>query len=94
MALSLSLTGLLPAFKNCLFSAEQVTRGKPAPDLFLYAADYFSVDPAHCLVIEDSLIGCEAAKAAGMQLLAFKIEASAPYPDVITDLGALQHILG
>jgi len=94
MALSLGLTGLLPAFKNCLFSAEQVTRGKPAPDLFLYAADYFSVDPAHCLVIEDSLIGCEAAKAAGMQLLAFKIEASALYPDVITDLGALQHILG
>ena len=94
MILSLGLSGLLPAFKNRLFSAEQVTRGKPAPDLFLFAADYFAVKPAHCLVIEDSLTGCEAAKAAGMQLLAFKTETSASFPDVITDLRALQDILG
>lgn len=93
MTLSLGLTGLLPEFKNRMFSAEQVLRGKPAPDLFLFAADYFAVNPAHCLVIEDSLTGCEAAKAAGMQLLAFKTEASVPFPDVITDLGALLDIL-
>jgi len=58
--LFLGLTGLLPLFENNLFSATQVANGKPAPDLFLLAADHFAVKPEHCLVIEDSLTGCRA----------------------------------
>ncbi len=93
MLLSLGLTGLLPLFKNNLFSATQVANGKPAPDLFLLAADHFAVKPEHCLVIEDSLTGCRAAQAAGMQLLVYNRSASATYPDVICDLQALLGIL-
>ena len=45
--LFLGLTGLLPLFENNLFSATQVANGKPAPDLFLLAADHFAVKPEH-----------------------------------------------
>jgi len=94
MTLTLTLTGLLAAFENRRFSAEQVSRGKPAPDLFLLVANHYGVTPAQCLVIEDSPTGCEAAEAAGMQLLAYKAEASLRFPDVITDLRGLLNILG
>ena len=93
MLLSLGLTGLLPLFENNLFSATQVANGKPAPDLFLLAADHFAVKPEHCLVIEDSLTGCRAAQAAGMQLLVYNRSTSATYPDVICDLQSLLGIL-
>jgi beta-phosphoglucomutase-like phosphatase (HAD superfamily) len=53
-----------------------VTRGKPAPDLFLHAARTLGVDPARCAVIEDSPAGVEAANAAGM--LAFGYAAVTP----------------
>lgn len=69
--LSLEVTGLLPRFDPHLFSATMVAKGKPAPDLFLYAAGEMSVPPAACLVIEDSAAGIEAAKAAGMTVFAF-----------------------
>jgi len=91
--LFLGLTGLLPLFENNLFSATQVANGKPAPDLFLLAADHFAVKPEHCLVIEDSLTGCRAAQTAGMQLLVYNRSASATYPDVICNLQALLGIL-
>jgi HAD superfamily hydrolase (TIGR01509 family) len=58
-------------------SGEQVTRGKPAPDIFLRAAALLGVDPAHCLVIEDSPRGLEAARAAGMFAVALQ---AAPLP--------------
>jgi HAD superfamily hydrolase (TIGR01509 family) len=51
-------------------SFEDVARGKPAPDLFLAAAAAEGVDPAQCLVIEDSLVGITAARAAGMATIA------------------------
>ncbi|MFJ9340336.1 HAD family hydrolase [Streptomyces sp. NPDC101733] len=54
-----------------IFSSEDVGRGKPAPDLFLHAADMMGVAPARCVVIEDSRLGVEAARAAGMDVLAF-----------------------
>lgn len=54
-----------------VFSAEQVRRGKPSPDLFLHAAKTLGVSPEHCLVIEDSPFGIEAAKAAGMRSVGF-----------------------
>ncbi|MCU0827317.1 MAG: HAD family hydrolase [Tabrizicola sp.] len=64
--MSLDLTGLRPLISDRLFTASQVARGKPAPDLFLFAAAQMGVDPARALVIEDSLTGLKAAHAAGM----------------------------
>ena len=68
----LELTGLLDRFgQNNLFSAAMVARGKPAPDLFLYAARCLGTPPGRCLVIEDSPAGIEAACAAGMTAIGF-----------------------
>lgn len=69
--LALELTGLLPAFEPHVFSATMVKRGKPAPDLFLHAAEAMKTRPADCLVIEDSTAGIEAAKSAGMSVIGF-----------------------
>ncbi len=68
---SLELTGLLAAFEPHLFSAAMVARGKPAPDLFLHAAREMGADPQRCIVVEDSVPGVVAARAAGMQVLGF-----------------------
>ncbi len=67
----LALTGLLELFDPHVFSAIQVAAGKPAPDLFLFAAGRLGVVPPDCLVIEDSLAGVEAARAAGMAVVGF-----------------------
>jgi HAD superfamily hydrolase (TIGR01509 family) len=67
----LELTGLLARFGEDLFSATMVARGKPAPDLFLYAAQQLATAPDRCLVIEDSPLGIEAAIAAGMTAIGF-----------------------
>jgi HAD superfamily hydrolase (TIGR01509 family) len=71
VSLSLSLTGLAQHFGNRLYTAQMVDRGKPAPDLFLYAAGRMQADPARTLVIEDSVSGVQAAKAAGMTVWGF-----------------------
>ena len=68
---ALGLVGLYERFAPHIFSAVQVRRGKPAPDLFLYAAARMDAEPAQCLVIEDSLAGVEAAVAAGMTAIGF-----------------------
>lgn len=68
---SLGLTGLLPLFEGRVFSSTMVARGKPAPDLFLYAAAEMGIEPAACLVIEDSVPGVTAAVAAGMRVAGF-----------------------
>ncbi|MEU0337317.1 HAD family hydrolase [Streptomyces sp. NPDC006193] len=54
-----------------IFSSEDVGRGKPAPDLFLYAAERMGVAPGRCAVVEDSPLGVQAALAAGMDVFAF-----------------------
>jgi HAD superfamily hydrolase (TIGR01509 family) len=69
--LSLDVTGLLRFFEPRLFSASQVRRGKPAPDLFLLAAARCQVEPANCIVVEDSAPGVAAAAAAGMTPIGF-----------------------
>jgi HAD superfamily hydrolase (TIGR01509 family) len=69
--LSLSVTGLWPRFAGRAFSATMVKRGKPAPDLFLYAAKTLGYAPPACLVVEDSPAGITAAKAAKMRVVAF-----------------------
>lgn len=68
---SLELTGLADRVEGRLFTASEVAHGKPAPDLFLHAAARMGVAPARCLVIEDSLPGLEAARAAGMRMLRY-----------------------
>ena len=68
---TLGLTGLYGRFAGRIFSATEVTNGKPAPDLFLYAAERMGVEPARCAVVEDSRYGVAAARAAGMHSLGF-----------------------
>jgi HAD superfamily hydrolase (TIGR01509 family) len=68
---SLNRVGLYDRFAPHIFSAVQVRNGKPAPDLFLFAAEQMQAAPARCLVIEDSLAGITAARAAGMTVLGF-----------------------
>ena len=69
--ITLKITGLLDKFAPHIFSAEQVSRGKPAPDLFLLAANEMQVEPSRCIVIEDSPYGVRAGVQAGMTVLGF-----------------------
>lgn len=69
--LSLEVTGLRASFEPHIFSATMVANGKPAPDLFLHAAQEMSIAPQHCLVVEDSPAGIEAARRAGMAVVGF-----------------------
>lgn len=71
MHLTLGATGLLPLVEDVLFSAWMVERGKPAPDLFLFAALQLGHEPERCVVIEDSVVGAEAGRAAGMRVLGY-----------------------
>ncbi|MFO1121905.1 MAG: HAD family hydrolase [Hyphomicrobiales bacterium] len=71
LALSLSVTGLAPYFANRAYTASEVRNGKPAPDLFLHAAEQLGVAAERCLVIEDSEMGVRAAHAAGMRVWHF-----------------------
>jgi HAD superfamily hydrolase (TIGR01509 family) len=68
---TLGLTGLYARFAGRIFSASDVARGKPAPDLFLHAANRMGADPSECAVVEDSLYGIEAARAAGMRAFGY-----------------------
>jgi HAD superfamily hydrolase (TIGR01509 family) len=68
---TLGLTGLLPRFEGRMFSAQQVRHGKPAPDLFLFAAAACGVPPGRCAVVEDSVPGVRAAAAAGMTVFGY-----------------------
>jgi len=71
MQLTLGLTGLLAFFEGRIFSAQQVARPKPAPDLFLHAAATLGFPPSRCIVVEDSTRGVAAARAAGMRVLGY-----------------------
>lgn len=67
----LKRTGLWPHFAPHVYSADHVAQAKPAPDLFLHAARQLSAAPSACLVIEDSVNGVVAARAAGMEVWGF-----------------------
>ncbi len=71
MEVTLRLTGMWERFEGRIFSADQVAAGKPAPDLFLYAAGEVGFDPATTAVVEDSTLGVEAARSAGMRVFAY-----------------------
>jgi HAD superfamily hydrolase (TIGR01509 family) len=69
--LSLEVTRLAELFGDGVFSADQVEHGKPAPDLYLFAARSFGVTPRSCIVVEDSTLGIQAALAADMKAIGF-----------------------
>lgn len=99
MRFTLGLTGLWELFEGRLFSATEVPRGKPFPDLFLHAA--IRMDVLDCTVVEDSVPGVQAARSAGMRVLAY---AGAPHSDraglaraggeTFDDMRALAGLLG
>lgn len=68
---TLGLTGLYGRFDGNIYSVLDVAHGKPAPDLFLYAASQMGVRPERCAVIEDSRYGVQAAVSAGMTAFGF-----------------------
>lgn len=76
--LSLEVTGLADAFQN-ITSSYEVARGKPAPDVFLKAAEKNNFSPHQCIVIEDTIFGVEAGLAAGMKVLCYQPESSIAY---------------
>jgi len=71
LRLALELTNLLSRFEGRIFSAHDVARGKPAPDLFLHAARQMGVAPERCAVVEDSAPGVEAGVSAGMDVYGY-----------------------
>ena len=71
MHMTLGSCGLLPYFEDVLFSAWNVARGKPHPDLFLHAANQMGHDLENCVVVEDSAFGVQAGMSAGMRVLAY-----------------------
>jgi HAD superfamily hydrolase (TIGR01509 family) len=87
---SLETTGLLRFFEPYLFSAGDVPKGKPAPDLFLHVAKRMGVEPGECIVVEDSPAGVTAAHAAGMRPVGFVGGSHAPanLGTLLTNAGA------
>ena len=69
LRLCLQVLALEKEFEGLVFSADMVKRGKPAPDIFLLAAERLGVTPSECLVIEDSAGGVTAAVSAGMTVI-------------------------
>jgi HAD superfamily hydrolase (TIGR01509 family) len=97
--LTLGLTGLLERFDGRIFSAADVGRGKPEPDLFLHAARTMEFDPARTVVVEDTVPGVLAGRAAGMRVLAFARHTPAAAlaeagGEVFDDMRALPGLLG
>jgi HAD superfamily hydrolase (TIGR01509 family) len=71
ISLTLTVAGMTAIFGDRVFSASQVERGKPAPDLFLYVAETMGAAPSRTLVVEDTVPGVSAGKAAGMTVWGF-----------------------
>jgi HAD superfamily hydrolase (TIGR01509 family) len=71
MEVSLRATGLLPYFEGRIFSAYEIGSWKPAPGLFLHAARALGAHPERCAVVEDSVLGVQAGKAAGMTVFGY-----------------------
>lgn len=96
---SLRKTGLYELLdESRIFSAQDVGRGKPAPDLFLHAAQAMGVPPQECAVVEDSPLGVRAARAAGMDVYGYTAMTPADRLDqataVFSDMGELVGLLG
>lgn len=93
---SLGLLDLWHAFAPSIFSSDRVARPKPAPDLFHYCAETFSVDPGRCVVIDDSAHGITGARAAGMVAIGF-VDPADPRPGrvgILKEAGAIMVATG
>jgi HAD superfamily hydrolase (TIGR01509 family) len=86
---SVRRAGLVEIVGERVFSAQQVARPKPYPDVYLFAAETLGVDPSRCLVVEDSIAGLTAARAAGMKTIAFSGASHIPsgYAQVLHETG-------
>jgi HAD superfamily hydrolase (TIGR01509 family) len=71
MRTTLGITGLLSRFEGRIFSVTQVARGKPAPDVYLFAAEQLGAQPQSCVVVEDTPPGVKAGVAAGMTVFGY-----------------------
>lgn len=98
MEVTLRITGMWERFEGRIFSADQVAAGKPAPDLFLYAAQEMGFDPSTTAVVEDSTLGVVAARSAGMRVFAYasdttpeELAAAGGHP--FTDMAELPDLL-
>jgi HAD superfamily hydrolase (TIGR01509 family) len=69
LALSLEVLNMTPLFEGRVFSASNVARGKPHPDIFLHASEQLGIAPGDCIVIEDSVGGVTAGRAAGATVI-------------------------
>jgi HAD superfamily hydrolase (TIGR01509 family) len=99
MQLTLGQTGLYDRFAGRIFSAVEVARAKPFPDLFLYAAQSLGVEPGRCAVVEDSPRGVEAGVAAGMAVFGYAARTASESlaalgARVFRDMRALPALLG
>lgn len=91
--LSLDLVGLLPRFDGRIVSADDVAAGKPKPDVYLRAAELLGVAPARCIAIDDSHFGIEAARRAGMFVLAYgHASRGTSSADGVLPINDLQHL--
>jgi HAD superfamily hydrolase (TIGR01509 family) len=96
---NLAIVGLLDRFDDRLVSADDVVHGKPHPDLFLRAAEVSGVEPERAAVVEDSLAGVEAARAAGMRVFAYSgsvtpaAALAGPGTTVFDDMGELPELI-
>lgn len=100
MAVTLPASGMAGVLGDApIFSGDDVERGKPFPDLYLHAAASLNVDPASCVVVEDSPTGAKAARAAGMRVLGYAHDAdpaemAATGAEVFLDLAEVPALLG
>lgn len=98
MAVTLAVTGLAPFFKDEIYSAYDIQKWKPEPDLFLHVASLLQVLPENCLVIEDSISGVKAALKGGFQTYALahdrnKMALEKSNATVISHLEELESVL-
>ena len=91
IAQALALTGLAPHFGDRIFSAYSISSWKPDPGLFLHAAAAMGFAPKHCVVVEDSPVGLQAAAAAGMRALHYAPDA--PSATTFTRMALLPSLL-
>lgn len=75
------------------FSAYEVRKWKPEPDLFLLAAESLQTDPAHCAVVEDSIYGVDAGIAAGMQVFAYDPKGELPERQAVRHVRSIHELI-
>lgn len=87
--LQLDKCGLMPFFQGRIFSGHEMPRSKPAPDVYLAAAEALGVQPSRCAVVEDTVTGVTAGVAAGATVLGYSpAEAGHDAPQALSEAGA------